>query len=113
MGDQLVLPLRGAPPLTDRVAVQARQQINQTLERFLAEGRAAGTVRADINATDIIACGAMITQPLPAGSNWPPIARRHIHLFVQGIQATGGQRLPGPAVTRDDIEKAFAAGAND
>jgi AcrR family transcriptional regulator len=113
MGDQLVLPLRGAPPLTDAAAVRARRQINHTLERFLAEGRAAGTVRADINATDIIACGAMITQPLPAGSNWSRIARRHIQLFVQGIQVTGARRLPSPAVTRHDIEKAFAAGATD
>jgi hypothetical protein len=78
LGDQLVLPLRGAPPLADDAATTARQQINTALERFASEGRANGTVRAGVNATDIIVCGAMVTQPLPLGPAWSAIARRHI-----------------------------------
>jgi len=109
LGDQLVLPLRGAPPLTDAAAIRARRRINQILERFLADGRAEGTVGADVNAADIIACGAMITQPLPHGPHWSRIARRHIYLFVQGIRVPSDQRLPGPAVTGNDIEKSFGA----
>jgi AcrR family transcriptional regulator len=113
LGDQLVLPLRGAPPLTDAKAIEARRRINHALEQFLADGRAEGVVRADINATDVIACGAMVTQPLPRGPQWPRIARRHIALFVDGIQMSDGQRLADPAVTRQDIETAFAADADD
>jgi AcrR family transcriptional regulator len=113
LGDQLILPLRGAPALSDAAAIEARQRINHALEQFLADGRAAGSVRADINATDVIACGAMVTQPLPHGPQWPMIARRHIALFVDGIQMTDGQRLNDPAVTREDIETAFAAEASD
>jgi AcrR family transcriptional regulator len=111
LGDQLVLPLRGAPPLTDAAAVDARRRINNALEQFLADGRAEGTVRPDINATDIIACGALVTQPLPQSLDWSRIARRHIHLFVHGIRAPAAQSLPGPAVTQRDIETTFAAGA--
>jgi AcrR family transcriptional regulator len=113
LGDQLVLPLRGAPPLTDAAAIDARRRINNALEQFLADGRDEGTVRADVNATDIIACGAIVTQPLPLGPNWSTIARRHIHVFVRGISASAVQRLPGPAVTQRDIETTFAAGAAD
>lgn len=113
LGDQLILPLRGAPPLTNAEAIQARRRINHALEQFLADGRAAGSVRADINATDVIACGAMVTQPLPHGPQWPMIARRHIALFVDGIQTSDGQRLNDPAVTPQDIETAFAAEAGD
>ena len=104
-----MLPLRGAPPLTDPAAVAARERINATLERLLARGRAAGAVRADVNAIDIIACGAMITQPLPHGPRWLVIARRHLYLFVRGIRAQADEPLPGPAVTRQQIEAMFAA----
>jgi AcrR family transcriptional regulator len=109
LGDQLVLPLRGAPPLNDAQAVDARRRINNALEQFLADGRVEGSVRADVNATDIIACGAIVTQPLPHGPDWSTIARRHIHVFVDGLCAPDGHRLPGPAVTQRDIESAFAA----
>jgi AcrR family transcriptional regulator len=111
LGNQLVLPLRGAPPLTDPAAVAARERINASLKRILDDGRAQGTVRADVNATDVIVCGAMISQPLPYGPAWLVIARRHICLFVRGIRAPADQPLPGPAITRDDIEAAFAADA--
>jgi AcrR family transcriptional regulator len=107
LGNQLVLPLRGAPPLTDDVAVAARGRINAALERFLADGRGDGSVRADVNATDIIMCGAMITQPLPHSPGFSIIARRHLCLFVDGIRAPADQPLPGPAATRHDIEEMF------
>jgi AcrR family transcriptional regulator len=106
LGDQLVLPLRGAPPLTDPAAVAARKQINDTLERFLDEGRTAGTVRADINATDVIMCCAMATQPLPHSPHWSVVAARHMALFMSGVR-TSTDPLPGPAVTGRDIETHF------
>ena len=109
LGHQLVLPLRGAaPPLTDPDAVAARQRIDTSLEHVLADGRAAGSVRADVNATDVIMCGAMVTQPLPHGAGFAIIARRHICVFVRGIAAPADQPLPGPPVTRHDIEDTFA-----
>jgi len=102
LGDQLVLPLRGAPPLTDEAAVAARGRINAALERFLADGRG-----------DVIMCGAMITQPLPNAPAFSTVARRHISLFVRGICAPADQPLPGPEVTQRDIEEAFAAEAEN
>jgi AcrR family transcriptional regulator len=109
LGDQLMLPLRGAPPLTDPTSIDARQRINHALERFLADGHAQGSVRADVNATDVIACGAMITQPLPHGPTSASIAARHIALFVHGLQATDAHELPAPPVSRQDVEAAFIA----
>jgi AcrR family transcriptional regulator len=111
LGNQLVLPLRGAPPLADQAASTARERINAALERFLADGRADGTVRVDVNATDIIVCGAMITQPLPLGPGWSTIARRHICVFIEGIRAAASQPLPGPPVTQSDIEAMFRGDA--
>jgi AcrR family transcriptional regulator len=108
-GDQLVLPLRGAPPLVDEAAVAARARIDAALERLLAGGRADGTIQADVNATDIIICAAMITPPLANWPSWSALARRHISVFIHGIRAPGAHSLPGPAVTRHDFEAVFRA----
>ena len=108
-GHELVLPLRGvAPPLTDPAAVEARDTINAMLEGFLTAGRADGSVRADVNATDVIVCGAMVTQPLLDGPAWDRIARRHIDLFLGGLR-TGTAQPMTPGLSRRDIEKTLAA----
>ncbi|MBF6168719.1 TetR/AcrR family transcriptional regulator [Streptomyces gardneri] len=96
LGDQLVLPLRGAPPLTDPAAVAARQRIAAALDRFLGEGRADGAIRPDVTAADIVVCAALLTQPLPRTPLWSDLADRHLTLFVNGLQPTPGAPLPGP-----------------
>ena len=107
IGDQLILPLHGAPPLISPQAVQARQEINRHLDRFIERGRADGSIRAAVNATDIIVFSALITQPLPHGPDWPLIAGRQLAIFVNGLAASGPNDIPGPAVTRRDIETSF------
>ena len=107
IGDQLILPLHGAPPLISAQAVQARREINRRLERFIDRGRADGGIRAAVNATDIIVFSALVTQPLPHGPDWPLIAARQLAVFVNGLAASGPGDIPGPAVTRQDIETAF------
>jgi AcrR family transcriptional regulator len=113
IGDQLILPLHGAPPLVSDQAVRARQEINRRLDRFIERGHEDGSIRAAVTATDVIVFSALITQPLPHGPAWPLIARRQLAIFVNGLAASGLARsgpagMPGPAVTREDIEAAFA-----
>jgi AcrR family transcriptional regulator len=108
IGDQLILPLHGAPPLVSAEAVQARQEINRRLDRFIERGHADRSIRAPVNATDVIVFSAIITQPLPHGPDWPLIAARQLAIFVNGLAAAGPNEIPGPAVTRQDIETAFA-----
>ena len=104
---QLVLPLHGAPPLVTAEAVAARQEINFRLEGFIARGRADGTISAHVNATDIIVFSALITQPLAHGPDWEQMAARQLAIFLNGIASSGPRSIPGPPVTREDIEKAF------
>jgi AcrR family transcriptional regulator len=108
VGDQLILPLHGAPPLVSAQAVHARREINRRLEGFIERGQADGSIRAPVNATDIIVFSALTTQPLPHGPRWPLIAGRQLAIFVNGLAGSGPAGLPGPAVTRHDIEAAFA-----
>jgi AcrR family transcriptional regulator len=108
VGDQLILPLHGAPPLVSAQAVHARREINRRLEGFIERGQADGSIRAPVNATDVIVFSALTTQPLPHGPSWPLIAGRQFAIFVNGLAGSGPAGLPGPAVTRHDIEAAFA-----
>jgi hypothetical protein len=108
VGDQLVLPRHGAPPLVTDEAVAARREINRQLDNFIERGHADGSIRADVNATDVIVFSALITQPLPHGPAWPLIAGRQLAAFVNGIAVGGPVPMPGPAVTRQDIEAGFA-----
>jgi AcrR family transcriptional regulator len=90
MADQLVaMPLRGAEPLTDEEAVNAKAGIGRAIEDFLSEGRADGSVHEDVVALDVIVCGTLVAMPLPHGPDWSVTARRHLDLFMRGTRANG------------------------
>lgn len=105
---ELVLPLHGAPPLVTAEAVAARREINSRLDGFIARGHADGSVTAHVNATDIIVFSALITQPLAHGPDWEHMAARQLAIFLDGMAGGGPAGLPGPPVTREDIETAFS-----
>ncbi|WP_051793198.1 TetR/AcrR family transcriptional regulator [Amycolatopsis jejuensis] len=111
IADQLVLPLHGAPPLVTPEAVEARKSIYRRLDLFIATGREDGSVRAAINATDIITFSALLTQPMTPALNWGHLARRHIAHFLNGVAAEGPVDVPGPPVERLGVEEAFEARA--
>jgi len=112
IASRLVLPLHGAPPLVTAEAVAARRQINDRLDGFIARGRADGTVAAPVNATDVIVFSALITQPLAHGPDWERLAARQLAIFLNGIAGSGPRSIPGPPVTREDIEAAFEGTAD-
>lgn len=92
MANQLVaMPLRGAKPLTDEPAVEAKSRITRAINDLLAEGRADGSVHADVTALDVIMCGTLIASPLPHGSDWEVTAQRHLALFIRGIRKHPGR----------------------
>ncbi|WP_406638782.1 TetR/AcrR family transcriptional regulator [Amycolatopsis sp. WGS_07] len=112
IADQLVLPLHGAPPLVTPEAVAARKSIYRRLDFFLATGRADGSIRGPVNATDLIAFSTLLTQPKASVLDWAHLARRQIAHFLNGIATAGPVEVPGPAVERDDVEQAFETRVN-
>ncbi|MYW95256.1 TetR/AcrR family transcriptional regulator [Amycolatopsis rubida] len=112
IADQLVLPLHGAPPLGTPEAVAARKSIYRRLEFFLATGREDGTIRGPVNATDLLAFSTLLTQPKASVLDWAHLARRQIAHFLNGLAAEGPIEVPGPAVERDDVERAFEGRTN-
>ncbi|WP_370933925.1 TetR/AcrR family transcriptional regulator [Amycolatopsis sp. cg13] len=109
LADQLVLPLHGGPPLGTPEAVAARKSIYRRLGFFLATGREDGSIRGQVNATDLIAFSTLLTQPKASVLDWTHLARRQIAHFLNGIATEGPREVPGPAVEREDVERAFAA----
>jgi AcrR family transcriptional regulator len=108
VADQLVLPLHGAPPLLTDAAVQARQDINDRLTEFIVRGRADGSIRAAVTATDVIIFSALLTQPLTHSPDWARVAQRQIAIYTNGLAGVPHPNLPGPAPTAVDIENTFA-----
>ena len=108
IASQLVLPLHGAPPLVTAEAVASRQEINSRLDSFIARGQADGTIAAPVNAADVIVFSALVTQPLAHGPDWERLAARQLAIFLNGLAGGGRRSIPGPPVTREDIEAAFA-----
>lgn len=88
LADQLVaLPLRGAEPLSDDAALDAKRGILEAITDFLTEGQQHGSVHADVTALDVAVCGTLIATPLPHDRDWPATARRHLKTFVRGVRA--------------------------
>lgn len=108
IGDQLVLPLHGAPPLTGAEGVEARQAIDRRLERFVERGLAERSIRAPVNATDVIVFSALVTRPLPHSPGWTLLAARQLANFLNGLAGNGPIDMPGPAVAQGEIEQTFA-----
>ena len=110
LADQLVLPLRGAPSLMSSEAVEARRRISVRLDEFISRGHADGSIAAPVNATDVIVFSALLSGPLAFGPDWPPVARRQLAVFANGLATPGPETIPGRAVTREDVEEALALG---
>ena len=105
IGDRLVLPLHGAPPLVSAAARAARGRIQARVQTFLDQARNAGAIVSDVNATDVILCAALISRPRRGGPTWERALRRHIEVFVAGL---GQARAPGDVpVSPDDVEQEF------
>ena len=93
-GYELLLTILGrikADGLTGADAVEAKVRIGEAIGDFLAEGRADGSVYADVAAIDVIVCGTLIALPLPHGPDWAAAAQRHLTLFIRGIRKHSGQ----------------------
>jgi AcrR family transcriptional regulator len=107
IADQLVLPLHGAPPLTEVTAVAARRDINRRLDDFIERGVAEGTVRPDTNATDVIVFTALLTQPVRHDQDWERMSARQRRLFLDGMGTPAPGQMPAPAVTAADVERGW------
>jgi AcrR family transcriptional regulator len=86
--DQLVLPLHGGPPVTADDVRAERARLHACLRRLLDAGRRDGSIRADVDTSDIVLFGAMLVAPLPGASDWNAVARRQKAIHLDGLRPT-------------------------
>jgi len=83
--NELVLPLHGGPPLTDRRTRAVRDQVHRTVQRIIDRGHQDATIRQNVSPSDIVAFGAMLAQPRPADARWDATCRRLLATYLAGL----------------------------
>lgn len=84
--DQLVLPLHGGPSELSEQARRIRDEIHAGIDGILERGRADGTVRADVKASDVVFFGALLAQPLSSDpDHLAGNSRRQARIFLAGL----------------------------
>jgi AcrR family transcriptional regulator len=106
--DELVLPLLGGPAVDDAEIFAMQREIDSNLEAVLGAGRAAGTIRDDLNSVDLITACALVCRPMPHLSveDASTLSARHVRVFVDGLNPHGARRIPAP-VTHADLTAQF------
>lgn len=106
--DQLVLPLLGGPAVDNPEIFAMQREIATNLEAVLAAGRAAGTIRSDLNSVDLITAAALVCRPMPhlSVADASNLSTRHVRVFVDGLGPRGARPIP-PPVTHADLTAQF------
>ena len=90
--DQLVLPLHGGPPVVADHVRAERARLHACLRRLLDAGCRDGSIRDDVDTSDIVLFGAMLVAPLPGASDWDAVARRQKAIHLDGLRPTAATR---------------------
>lgn len=94
--DQLVLPLHGGPTELSMESERLQGAVNDAIEHLLARGRADGSIRSGLSASDVVTFGAMLAQPLRNSPDWTGSARRQRDIFLVGASPRGAQHVGTP-----------------
>ncbi|PAZ14631.1 TetR family transcriptional regulator [Streptomyces sp. SA15] len=86
----------------------ARERLEQTVEKIMERARAAGQLRPDVGVGDLMVAVAQLSRP-PAGTACLSADRflhRHLQLFIDGLRAPARSTLPGTATTMKELRQA-------
>jgi AcrR family transcriptional regulator len=93
----------------DPLVAASKQRMHETTRRVIERAHAAGQLRRDVDAGDLLVAIARLTMPMPgsqcAGSE--RLARRHLQIFLDGLRTPARSTLPGRATTLADLEEEF------
>ena len=86
--ERFVLPLHGGPPVFTPDTRQRQADVRAILDTLLQRGKAAGELRPDLTAEDLVVATSLLSRPLPGTGDWERIARRQIDLMIDGLGQT-------------------------
>jgi AcrR family transcriptional regulator len=89
--EQFLLPAHGGPRIFTPAIDKRRADIRTALRTLLERGQAAGELRADLTAEDLIVSASLLSRPLPVPGKWDELAHRQIDLFIYGLRPDPGR----------------------
>ncbi|HLU60417.1 MAG TPA: helix-turn-helix domain-containing protein [Pseudonocardia sp.] len=107
-----LLPIAGPHLVRDAEFAAVRDGLVAALDALLAAARADGSLRADVEAGDVVLTLAAVMRPLPGlpAALVEAMQARHLGLVLDGLRAQAASPLPGAPVSADDITARLAAG---
>lgn len=113
-GDRGLRELMLSPPEGLEFVEEARARLGPKIDRLVERARAAGVLRAGIEASDLVMVVVMLSGVADYGNERPePPWRRFFPLVVDGLRADAGEALPGAALSAaeaDELLRASRAG---
>ncbi|MGV9687976.1 TetR/AcrR family transcriptional regulator [Streptomyces sp. NPDC003444] len=87
--------------------VAERDRLEEVVQGLVDRARRAGRLRPDVGVGDLMVAVSQLTRPLPgtACAAFAPFVRRHLQLFLDGLEAPARSELPGTAVTLEDLRR--------
>jgi AcrR family transcriptional regulator len=85
----------------------SRIRLQHAIQDLMAAGRRSGRLRADIDVGDVMVAVSQLTRPLPGQhcGNMDRFIRRHLQLFVDGLEGPARSELPGTSATFEDLRQ--------
>ncbi|MET9349086.1 TetR/AcrR family transcriptional regulator [Streptomyces termitum] len=87
--------------------VVERERLEEAVEALLGRARAAGRLRPDAGAADLLVGISQLTRPLPGTGcdAFAPFVHRHLGIFLDGLEAPARSGLPGAPATLEDLRR--------
>jgi AcrR family transcriptional regulator len=96
--ERFVLPLHGGPAVFTPATRERQADVRTALGGLIERGQAAGELRADLAAEDLIVAASLLSRPLPGTGKWERLAHRQIDLMIYGL----GRTAPAAGLSATD-----------
>ena len=94
----------------DELAVRARMRLMPAAAEMFRRCKAQGTLRADVEFTDLPVLQLMISSLSEVGGpHAPGLWRRHLGIVLDGLRTPEPRPLPVPALSREELVETLAA----
>jgi AcrR family transcriptional regulator len=84
-----------------------RGRLEESVAALIGAAQAAGRMRPDVAAGDLLVVVSQLTRPLPGSGcdSGDRFARRHLQIYLDGLEAPARSVLPGRSATLQDLRE--------
>ncbi|MFE5548055.1 TetR/AcrR family transcriptional regulator [Streptomyces sp. NPDC056534] len=87
--------------------IAERERLEEAVQGLVDRAQRAGRLRTDVGVGDLMVALSQLTRPLPGSgcASFDQFVRRHLLLFLDGLEAPARSALPGKAATLEDLRR--------